>query len=61
MGAAPKAPKTRPQYSLKFKKDALWKPLIRLFRRFLKKDAITKETHLSILKQPIETQGLFYC
>ena len=38
--------------SLKFKKDAMWKPLIRMFRRFLKKRAIPKAT----LKRVKETK-----
>ena len=35
------------------KKDAAWKPLIRLFRRYLKKEALTKATYLSILSMPL--------
>ena len=33
---------------LHFKKDAVWKPLIRQFRRFLKKDALSAETYQNI-------------
>ena len=34
----------------KFKKDAMWKPLIRMFRRFLKKGVLSKRT-LKIVKE----------
>lgn len=36
----------------KFKKDALWKPLMRMFRRFLKKYTLSKAS----LKQVKETK-----
>ena len=36
-----------------FKKDVLWKPLIRLFRRFLKKDALLKTEYRMIREKPI--------
>ena len=39
------------------KKDAMWKPLIRLFRRFLKKDVLSKATYEMIHSQPIYAQG----
>ena len=31
--------------SMNHKKDLLWKPLIRMFRRFLKKDALSLDTY----------------
>ena len=36
--------------SQKFKKDAMWKPLIRMFRRFLKKRALPKAV-LKVVKE----------
>ena len=39
-----------PDGGKKFKKDAMWKPLIRMFRRFLKKSALSKHV-LKIVKQ----------
>lgn len=40
-----------------FKRDVLWKPLFRLFRRFLKKQALTSADYKSIQKHPILSQG----
>ena len=37
--------------------DALWKPLMRLFRRFLKKNALPKETFEWIKGKSIFEQG----
>lgn len=42
------------------KKDAMWKPLIRLFRRFLKKDVLSKATYEMIHSQPIVVQGKLF-
>ena len=36
-----------------FKKDLLWKPLIRHFRRYLKKDALPTDTYTQIFSKPI--------
>lgn len=42
------------------KKDAAWKPLIRLFRRFLKKEALSKATYQQIHGSPLAEQGLLF-
>jgi hypothetical protein len=42
------------------KKDAAWKPLIRLFRRFLKKNALPKEIYDQVQKVPLAEQGALY-
>ena len=36
-----------------FKKDLLWKPLVRHFRRYLKKDALPADTYTRIFSRPI--------
>ena len=43
------------------KKDAAWKPLIRLFRRYLKNDALSKATCDRIQDAPIGKQGQLLC
>lgn len=43
--------------SKQVKKDALWKLLIRMFRRFLKKEALPKSTIAQIHMQPLGMQG----
>mmetsp|Transcript_38270 Transcript_38270/g.50192 ORF Transcript_38270/g.50192 Transcript_38270/m.50192 type:complete len:92 (-) Transcript_38270:402-677(-) len=44
-----------------FKKDAVWKPLIRHFRRFLKKDALPPETYQKVHLQKLKQQGKLLC
>ena len=36
-----------------FKKDLLWKPLVRRFRRYLKKEALPAESYAWIFSKPI--------
>ena len=36
-----------------FKKDLLWKPLVRHFRRYLKKEALPADTYTRIFSKPI--------
>ena len=43
------------------RKDLLWKPLIRMFRRFLKKDALTLDTYEGIRAECLTKQGLLFC
>ena len=43
------------------KKDAAWKPLIRLFRRFLKKEALDKATYSRIHLAPLAIRGKLFC
>ena len=40
-----------------FKKDVLWKPLLRLFRRYLKNEALSSQTYKEIKAKPIVQQG----
>ena len=41
----------------KFKKESFWKPLVRLFRRYMKKGALEKSTLLKIRRRPLHEQG----
>lgn len=41
----------------KFKKDSLWKPLVRLFRRYMKNAALDKSTYRKISLRPLKEQG----
>ena len=43
------------------KKDAAWKPLIRNFRRYLKKDALSKADTQRVYNASLEQQGLLFC
>ena len=43
------------------RKDLLWKPLMRNFRRFLKKDALTAEQYTEIRRRPYNEQGQLFC
>ena len=43
------------------KKDASWKPLIRAFRRYLKKCAIDQVTKKAILSSKLSEQGRLFC
>ena len=38
----------------------LWKPLLRLFRRYLKKDALTKQQYQDIRDRPLREQGQLF-
>ena len=51
----------RNRMAFNFKKDAAWKPLIRCFRRFLKKVALPRETYLMIRTKPLPEQGPLLC
>ena len=44
----------------KQKKDSLWKPLIRMFRRYLKKDALPTKTYYEVRTQPLNQQGYLF-
>ena len=44
-------------YQTQFKRDVLWKPLLRIFRRYLKRDALEKHQYQQIREQPIRAQG----
>ena len=55
-------PKKRPytksqQPNIQIKKDAMWKPLLRMFRRYLKKDALPPATYATIQLRPLTSQG----
>ncbi len=45
----------------KMKKDAIWKPLIRLFRRYLKKDALPPSVYSTVRAKPLKEQGGLFC
>ena len=40
-----------------FKKDLLWKPLVRRFRRYLKKEALPADSYTQIFSKPIAQWG----
>ena len=40
-----------------FRKDLLWKPLIRRFRRYLKKEALSMDAYMRIFSKPMATWG----
>ena len=44
-----------------FKKDLLWKPLVRRFRRYLKKEALPSETYQRIFSKPVIKWGSHFC
>ena len=44
-----------------FKKDLLWKPLVRRFRRYLKKEALPWETYQRIFSKPVIKWGPHFC
>ena len=46
---------------LGFKKDTIWKPLIRLFRRYLKKHALSMIEYERIHDRPLQEQGQLFC
>ena len=48
-------------HASQFKRDAVWKPVIRLFRRYLKKDAMPKAMYKRIHAQAICEQGALFC
>lgn len=41
--------------------DLLWKPLIRMFRRYLKKDALPLDSYESIREESYTRQGYLFC
>ena len=43
------------------RRDLVWRRLLRMFRQFLKKDALTMEAYATIRKEPITQQGLLFC
>ena len=44
-------------YRQDYKKDVLWKSLLRLFRRFLKKEALSKQSFQLIEEKSLASQG----
>ena len=44
-----------------FKKDLLWKPLIRRFRRYIKKEALPTETYAKIFSKPVTKWASHFC
>ena len=44
-------------YQKQFKRDVLWKPLLRLFRRYLKRGALPSQQYARIREKPIRLQG----
>ena len=60
---SPKADELEPRLATlnrQLKKDAVWKPLIRLFRRYLKKNALSHSTYTSIHSRPLSEQGALF-
>lgn len=66
----PSVSQGRPQTELKYpfsyrstnyRRDLVWRPLIRLFRRWLKKDALSIETYEGIREECITRQGFLFC
>lgn len=47
--------------STNHRKDLLWKPLMRMFRRYLKKDALSLEIYEGIRDKNFNMQGLLFC
>ena len=47
--------------STNYRRDLVWRPLIRLFRRWLKKDALSIETYEGIREESITRQGYLFC
>ena len=44
-----------------FKKDLLWKPLIRRFRRYVKKEALSADTYARIFSKPVTKWAAHFC
>ena len=44
-----------------FRKDLLWKPLIRRFRRYLKKEVLSMDAYMRIFSKPMATWGQLLC
>ena len=44
----------------KFKKDSYWKPLLRLFRRYMKKGALYKGAYRKIRSRPVEEHSRLF-
>ena len=47
-------------YQKQFKRDVLWKPLLRLFRRYLKRGALPSQQYARIREKPIRMQGQLF-
>jgi len=47
--------------STNYRRDLVWRPLIRLLRRWLKKDALSIEMYDGIREEPVTRQGLLFC
>ena len=59
---AGRLPKTAMTFSSNnHRRDLIWRPLLRLFRRFLKKDALQIDTYERIRSQVLPKQGLLFC
>lgn len=46
--------------SINYKRDLIWRPLFRMFRRFLKKNALKQEEYNRIRQKPLDKQGLAF-
>jgi hypothetical protein len=47
--------------STNYRRDLIWRPLIRLFRRWLKKEALSIETYERIRESDVRNQGKLFC
>ena len=47
--------------STNYRRDLIWRPLIRLFRRWLKKEALSIEAYERVRESEISTQGKLFC
>lgn len=54
-------PELMAQSAACFKKDLLWKPLVRRFRRYLKKEALSHATYSRIFSKPVVKWGSHFC
>ena len=43
------------------RRDLIWRPLLRMFRRFLKKDALSIDAYERIRGKPLARQGKLFC
>lgn len=59
MGKVANAEKPVPREK-KFKKDSYWKPLLRLFRRYMKKGALYKGAYRKIRSRPVEEHSRLF-
>ena len=53
LGQQPEVSEILSRSSSFFKKDLLWKPLVRRFRRYLKKEALPADSYTRIFAKPV--------